>query len=151
MHFSVRSLIGKPVVELPGCRIRGWVKSVFIDAGNRTVCGMECIERNPFLLVSSFALDSNVFPGKHCVMISGETKKAAKKNRFLPLGLKVSGQSGTGFVTDVIFEGKTGKITSFEVTDGFFDDIRNGRRFLKNFTVDPVRINTINEVREWKE
>jgi uncharacterized protein YrrD len=151
MHISIRSMIGKPIILIPQCRMIGWVKGISIDLGKKTVSAVECIEKNPVKLVSSFAWDKNMVPGNHCIIVLGKTRKAPRMTRFLPLALKAVHQTGTGFVTDVIFEAKTGKIVSLEVSDGLMDDIKTGRYFVNHFYLDQERNNIINEVREWKE
>jgi uncharacterized protein YrrD len=51
------------------------------------------------------------------------------------LGLKVFSKEGgeLGFVKDVLFDSKSGKVESLEISDGLFQDVLQGRKMLPLF------------------
>ena len=51
------------------------------------------------------------------------------------LGLKIFSKAGgeLGVIKDVLFEYKTGKIESFEISDGLYQDVMKGRKLLPLF------------------
>lgn len=148
MDLNVKTIIGKPVVLLPECIIKGWVKTVFIDFPEKKICGYECMERNPLMIITKIAVCRETAAGGHCIMVTGhlgEVKlKAACKERFLPFAVRASKDGDDiGFVTDVIYDGSNGAIHAVEISQGLLEDLRNGRRYFKSFTVDMMDKNRI--------
>ncbi len=148
MELNVKTIIGKPVVILPACIIKGWIKTVFIDFPGKKVCGYECMERNPLMIVRKIAVSRETAAGGHCIMVSGlmddKKLKAACRERFVPFAVRASRDGDDlGFVTDIVYDGFTGAIHALEISQGLTEDLKNGRRLFKSFTVDMMDKNRV--------
>jgi uncharacterized protein YrrD len=147
VELNVKQIIGKPVVILPQCIIKGWVKTVFIDLPGKKICGYECMGKNPLMVTAKLAVSKNTAASRHCVMVldPNEMRKKTKcRERFLPYAIRAS-RSGEdiGFVTNIVFDGRTGNINAIEVSQGLFEDLKNGRSYFESFTVDMLDKNRI--------
>lgn len=147
MELNVKTIIGKPVVILPQCIIKGWVKTVFIDFPGKRICGYECMGKNPLMITAKIAVSKHTTASRHCVMVlnSSEMKKKTEcRERFLPFAVRASKNGeDIGFVTDIVYDGRTGNINAIEVSQGLFEDLRNGRNYFESFTVDMLDKNRI--------
>ena len=84
----------------------------------------------------SLGSDAAIVNSSSCVLDMDRTaySKAFQDEGSL-LGLKIFSKAGgeLGVIKDVLFDYKTGKIESFEISDGLYQDVMKGRKLLPLF------------------
>lgn len=122
----------------------GVIKDIIFSPENREVRafllehkGLE-IKKKVLMLKNILNLgdDAVIIDNPGCVDSLGKASyKAEFKDEGSILGLRIFTKSGEelGTVKDVIFDWKTGRIEGFEVSDGLFQDILQGRNVLPLF------------------
>ncbi len=137
-------VLNLPVVCVNNGKKAGVVKDIIFCPENREVRafllehrGLE-IRKKVVKLKSILSLgtDALIIDGPDCVESLGKASYTAEfKDEGSILGLRIFTRSGEelGIVRDVIFDWQTGRIEGFEVSDGLFQDILQGRKILPLF------------------
>lgn len=134
-------VLGLPVVCADSGGKAGVIKDIIFCPENREVCAF-LLEQKGFEIkkkvvrlkdVFSLGSDAAIIDNSGCVE---ELGKSSFKEKFKDeggiLGLKIFTREGSelGMVKDVLFDWKTGRIEGFEISDGIFQDLVQGRKLL---------------------
>lgn len=144
MLHRYSEVLNLPVISAANGKKAGVVKDVLFDTETREVKalllehrGMEIGKRLIFLKdILSLGADAVIIDSCDSISVAGRaaySKVFGKKGRIL--GLRIYSKAGEdlGVVGDVIFDWVTGRVESFEVSDGIYQDVVKGRSLLPLF------------------
>ena len=134
-------VLGLPVIYADNGKKAGIVKDVVFNPGQREVMAflLECKNLTlkkrviPLKEVLSLGRDAIITGGFSCVAALGRSDFARMYgDESNIIGLRIFSKTGEdlGVVKDVIFDWKTGRIESVEISDGMLQDIIQGRKLL---------------------
>lgn len=144
MLHRYSEVLNLPVLCADSGKKAGVVKDIIFSLDNKEVKallleqkGLSLKKKVVFLNeLLSLGGDAAIVNSSSCV---SDMDRAAYSEAFRDegslLGLKVYSKTGgeLGVVKDVIFDYQTGKIESFEISDGLFQDVMQGRKLLPLF------------------
>jgi uncharacterized protein YrrD len=144
MLHRYSEVLNLPVLCADSGRKAGVVKDIIFGLAGKSVNAL-LLEQNGLSLKKKVVLldkllslgsDAAIINSSSCV---SDMDKASYFDAFRDegalLGLKVFSKAGgeLGIVKDVIFDWKTGKIESFEVSEGMIQDVMQGRKLIPLF------------------
>jgi uncharacterized protein YrrD len=144
MLHRYSEVLNLPVICADSGEKAGIVKDVLFSLKSREVKALLLESkglipgRRAVLISNLLRLGDNAAIISKASCVSNMSRKAYKDafgDEARPLGLRVYSENGgeLGIVKDVIFDIQTGKIEGFEISDGLFQDIIQGRKILPLF------------------
>ncbi|MGE5615149.1 MAG: PRC-barrel domain-containing protein [Bacillota bacterium] len=140
MLHRYSEVLNLPVICNGSGKKAGNVTDVVFNPGSREVKalllddrGFSLKKRAVFLEnVTKLGEDAVIIDSMDCITSIGRTAFAKVFGKSGLLGLKVFSKTGgeIGIVKDVLFDVQTGRIEGFEISDGFFQDVMQGRKIL---------------------
>ncbi|MGI6669060.1 MAG: PRC-barrel domain-containing protein [Acetivibrionales bacterium] len=140
MLHRYSEVLNLPVICGGSGKKAGSVTDVVFSPGSREVkafllddMGISLKKRAVFLGdVTKLGKDAVIIGSMNCISSIGRTAFAKAFGKSGLLGLKVFSKAGgeIGVVKDVLFDVQTGRIEGFEISDGFFQDVMQGRKIL---------------------
>lgn len=144
MLHRYSEVLNLPVICADSGKKAGVVKDIIFSLDNKIVMAFLLEHRGLSLnkkvvligKLLSLGSDAAIVNSSDCV---SDMNRTAYSEAFCDegnlLGLKVYSKEGgeLGVVKDVIFDYKTGKIESFEISDGLIQDVMQGRKLLPLF------------------
>ncbi|OGO77106.1 MAG: hypothetical protein A2Y23_13670 [Clostridiales bacterium GWB2_37_7] len=139
--FRISDLIDLPILTLmQENSLRINVKSILLDGFNNRIAAIICKEgtlKKSYKIIpyeKIIAIDTNgiIISDLHCI----EKLRDKEINEFLQLGavinkiVKSSNGDLYGILTDIYINLLNGKITAYELSEGYLDDLVNGRRII---------------------
>ncbi len=145
--FRASDIIDLPVLSLKAGRRLCTVKSLILDTSTNKIYGFLCKERLVKRCIdivpykSLIRLDFNgvtVYDGSAFKRVSINTILDNTINFDKLAGKFILNNDGEliGRITDIYFEALSGKITSYEISEGYFDDFINGRKIINCLNKD---------------
>lgn len=144
MLHRYSEVLNLPVISAENGKKAGVVKEVLFDTETREAKalllehrGVEIGKRLIFLKdILSLGADAVIIDSYASITAAGRSsysKEFGKKGKIL--GLRIYSKAGEdlGVVVDVIFDWVTGRVESFEVSDGIYQDVVKGRSLLPLF------------------
>lgn len=129
-------------------RRTGLVERVCLSADGQDVQGLILRKKGLFCCKSYVPFECIALWGEKTVTVTAEHKLPVSiRRRQEPEGLPVLDTAGErlGWVTDVLVEETTGRVTALEVSHGYVDDFTLGRSLVRDFTMRPGGVVAVTE------
>ena len=144
MLHRYSEVINLPVLCADSGKKAGVVKDILFSLDRKEVRALLLEKKGLSLKKKVVFLDELLNLGGDAAVVNSSScvsdmDRSAYSKAFLDegsiLGLKVFSRAGgeLGFVKDVIFDSKTGKVEGLEISDGLFQDVMQGRKVLPLF------------------
>lgn len=140
MLYRYSEVLNLPVICAGSGKKAGSVTDVVFSPGNREVKALLLEDRGLSLKKRAVFLedmlklgnDAVIIDSMSCVSSIGRTAFAKAFGKRGLLGLRVFSKAGgdIGVVKDILFDIQTGRIEGFEISDGLFQDVMQGRKIL---------------------
>lgn len=152
---SVKNLIGIKILEIKTGKEIGKVKEVLFSEKKVRILGLLVNQKGIFKEARAIQYKNVDNIGEDVIII--KDKKIIEKLNTLPslynsykekndiIGLEVFSDNGEslGYIDDIVFEEKNGKVMGFILTDGFIQDILEGKNTLPFNTEISIMEDTI--------
>ena len=152
-----REIVGLPVLNLKTGEQIGWVQDVVFDERRRKVTGMLLEGGHIFQSTKGIPREVIVAVGKDALTVSEEVVQDIPGTRWTQkVGNQVFTQSGEakGTIEDVFLDDSAQNIVGFEVSDGLFADLMQGRGTIleENVMVDGKDVLIVDDqVSPWEQ
>lgn len=139
--FRLSDLVDLPIKQLKeNVKSKHIVKSVLIDGRTNKAVALICKEGTikkylkiiPYERIIAFDIDGVIVSDETCIK-KVQTKEIEQYIQYDEVINKtISNESGIlqGVLTDIFINPMNGKITSYEISEGYLDDFVNGRKVI---------------------